>query len=157
MDLLEELRDKRRMKVLIFTATKRMADELTRELRHKRHMAASIHGDKSQRERENTLKEFRHMKEGVLVATDVAARGLDIRDLPCVINFDFPGTMEDYVHRIGRTGRAGDKGDAHTLLTAVCLCFFLNTPTWDKTFASVGSVPKNRGIFGVTLRPFFGL
>ena len=80
----------------------------------------AIHGDKAQRERDAVLKQFRHSKESIMVATDVAARGLDIRDLPCVINFDFPGTMEDYVHRIGRTGRGGDKGDAYTFLSQVC-------------------------------------
>ena len=126
LELLEQLEKRGRCKVLIFTATKRMADDLSRDLTRKRFRCMPIHGDKSQREREATLQGFRKTKEGVLVATDVAARGLDIRDLPCVINFDFPGTMEDYVHRIGRTGRAGDKGDAYTFLcevhTAHILC-----------------------------------
>eukprot|EP01060_Flectonema_neradi_P008439 TRINITY_DN1601_c5_g1_i2.p1 TRINITY_DN1601_c5_g1~~TRINITY_DN1601_c5_g1_i2.p1 ORF type:complete len:561 (+),score=131.28 TRINITY_DN1601_c5_g1_i2:59-1684(+) len=115
--LLDDLDRRRVYKVLIFTATKRMADEVAKFLSRKRYRAMAIHGDKAQRERDAVLKQFRHSKEAVMVATDVAARGLDIRDLPCVINFDFPGTMEDYVHRIGRTGRGGDKGDAYTFMS----------------------------------------
>ena len=74
--------------------------------------ATAIHGDKSQQERMAALEAFKKGEIDVLVATDVAARGLDISDLPCVINFDLPYNAEDYVHRIGRTGRAGASGDA---------------------------------------------
>eukprot|EP01059_Diplonema_ambulator_P007329 TRINITY_DN167_c0_g2_i1.p1 TRINITY_DN167_c0_g2~~TRINITY_DN167_c0_g2_i1.p1 ORF type:complete len:583 (+),score=219.79 TRINITY_DN167_c0_g2_i1:140-1888(+) len=104
-------------KVLVFTGTKRAADEVAYEIGRNGTRAMSIHGDKTQRDREKALADFRGRKNVVLVATDVAARGLDIRDLNVVINFDFPATLEDYVHRVGRTGRAGDKGDAHTLFT----------------------------------------
>ena len=104
-------------KCLIFTATKRSADDVARDIYRRGYKAFSIHGDKTQRDRERVLNDFRTRRNIVLVATDVAARGLDIRDLNLVVNFDFPGTLEDYVHRIGRTGRAGDKGDAHTLFT----------------------------------------
>ncbi|KAJ9465085.1 ATP-dependent RNA helicase DBP2 [Diplonema papillatum] len=105
-------------KVLIFTGTKKAADEVAQELYRNGGMRAmAIHGDKSQRDRERVLNDFRSKRSCVLVATDVAARGLDIRDLNVVINFDMPGNLEDYVHRIGRTGRAGDKGDAHTFFS----------------------------------------
>jgi superfamily II DNA/RNA helicase len=74
--------------------------------------AVAIHGDKSQQERMAALDAFKKNEIDILVATDVAARGLDISDLPCVINYDLPYNAEDYVHRIGRTGRAGASGDA---------------------------------------------
>ncbi|KAF8671062.1 hypothetical protein HU200_050341 [Digitaria exilis] len=100
-------------KVLIFCTTKRMCDQLARTLT--RHFGASaIHGDKSQSEREKVLNHFRSGRSPILVATDVAARGLDIKDIRVVINYDFPTGVEDYVHRIGRTGRAGATGVAYT-------------------------------------------
>jgi ATP-dependent RNA helicase RhlE len=79
--------------------------------------ATAIHGDKSQQERMAALEAFKRGEVEILVATDVAARGLDISEMPCVINFDLPYNAEDYVHRIGRTGRAGAKGDAISLHT----------------------------------------
>eukprot|EP00755_Sulcionema_specki_P019006 Sspe_Gene.68315::Locus_40304_Transcript_1_1_Confidence_1.000_Length_1427::g.68315::m.68315/K12823/DDX5, DBP2; ATP-dependent RNA helicase DDX5/DBP2 len=117
VDLVKHLQNHHLMKMLVFTATKREAENLSRYLDRKGFRAMAIHGDKQQRERDYVLREFRHRREAILVATDVAARGLDIRDLPVVINYDFPATMEDYVHRIGRTGRAGDKGDAYTFFS----------------------------------------
>merc|ERR1719316_257303 len=75
-----------------------------------------IHGDKDQRERENVLADFKSGKRPVMIATDVAARGIDVKDVKAVINYDFPGNIEDYIHRIGRTGRAGAKGIAHTFI-----------------------------------------
>jgi len=99
-------------KVLIFTGTKRTADNLTRTLRQDGWPARAIHGDKTQNERDWVLQEFRAGKSPLLIATDVAARGLDVKDIKTVINYDFPGAMEDYVHRVGRTGRAGDVGTA---------------------------------------------
>ncbi|KAK1265290.1 DEAD-box ATP-dependent RNA helicase 20 [Acorus gramineus] len=80
--------------------------------------ALSIHGDKSQAERDWVLSEFKAGKSPIMTATDVAARGLDVKDVKYVINYDFPGSLEDYVHRIGRTGRAGAKGTAYTYFTA---------------------------------------
>ena len=77
-----------------------------------------IHGDKSQSERSRALADFKEGKVRVLVATDIAARGIDISELPHVINFDLPKVAEDYVHRIGRTGRAGSKGEAISLVSA---------------------------------------
>jgi ATP-dependent RNA helicase RhlE len=102
--------------VLVFVATKQGAGRLARELVREGIEATAIHGDKTQPEREKALNEFKEGKVRVLVATDVAARGLDIEDLPHVVNFELPNTPEDYVHRIGRTGRAGKSGDAISLV-----------------------------------------
>lgn len=85
---------------------------LTRSLRADGFQARAMHGDKSQEERDWVLREFKSCQATLLVATDVAARGLDVDDIRMVVNFDFPGDMESYVHRIGRTGRAGKKGTA---------------------------------------------
>eukprot|EP00299_Pterocystis_sp_00344_P020327 c9973_g1_i1.p1 GENE.c9973_g1_i1~~c9973_g1_i1.p1 ORF type:complete len:602 (-),score=96.87 c9973_g1_i1:54-1649(-) len=105
------------LKTLIFCETKRGADTLCRQLRTGGLAALAIHGDKQQGERDWVLQEFREGKCMILIATDVAARGLDIKDIKVVINFDFPSCMEDYVHRVGRTGRAGATGTAISLLT----------------------------------------
>merc|ERR1719201_50197 len=78
---------------------------------------AAIHGDKDHFQRTQTLEAFKHGICPVLIATDVAARGLDIKDVRAVVNYDFPNNVEDYVHRIGRTGRAGAKGNAYTFFT----------------------------------------
>lgn len=104
-------------KVLIFADTKKTADSLTKELRLDGWPALSIHGDKKQEERNWVLSEFKSGKHPIMVATDVASRGLDVRDVKVVINFDFPNQIEDYVHRIGRTGRGGNKGSSYTFLT----------------------------------------
>jgi len=101
--------------VLVFSNTKIGASRLARQLEQEGVKASAIHGDKSQNERMAALEAFKSGEIDVLVATDVAARGLDISDLPCVINFDLPYSAEDYVHRIGRTGRAGASGDAISL------------------------------------------
>ncbi|PQQ00476.1 DEAD-box ATP-dependent RNA helicase 20 [Prunus yedoensis var. nudiflora] len=79
--------------------------------------ALSIHGDKNQAERDWVLAEFKSGRNPIMTATDVAARGLDVKDIKCVINYDFPSSLEDYVHRIGRTGRAGATGTALTFFT----------------------------------------
>ncbi|KAK6153076.1 hypothetical protein DH2020_012715 [Rehmannia glutinosa] len=100
-------------KIIIFCSTKRMCDQLAGNLT-RQFGAAAIHGDKSQSERDHVLNQFRTGRSPVLVATDVAARGLDIKDIRVVINYDFPTGVEDYVHRIGRTGRAGATGVAYT-------------------------------------------
>ena len=95
---------------LVFVETKRSADALEAFLCHQGFPATSIHGDRTQQEREMALRSFRSGQTPVLVATDVAARGLDIPNVTHVINFDLPSDIDDYVHRIGRTGRAGKKG-----------------------------------------------
>ena len=104
--------------VIVFTATKVMADRVAARLLDLNHPVACMHADRSQSERTEALEGFKSGKYEVLVATDVAARGLDIASVSHVINFDVPGHPEDYVHRIGRTGRAQQEGDAFTLFTA---------------------------------------
>jgi ATP-dependent RNA helicase RhlE len=102
--------------VLVFTGTRIGANRLAHQLRRDHIHADAIHGDKTQAEREAALGDFKAGKTAVLVATDVASRGLDIEGLPQVINFDIPHSPEDYVHRIGRTGRAGQSGEAISLV-----------------------------------------
>ncbi len=104
--------------VLVFTRTKYGADALARKLDKAGIRAAALHGDKSQGARVRALNEFKDGKLTALVATDIAARGLDIDALPHVINFELPNVPEDYVHRIGRTGRAGMEGEALSLVCA---------------------------------------
>lgn len=104
--------------VLVFVRTRRGADKLVAELGRDGIRAVSIHSDKSQSWRARALADFKKGKAAVLVATDVAARGIDIEQLPRVVNFDLPKVPEDYVHRIGRTGRAGSKGRAISLVSA---------------------------------------
>jgi len=104
-------------RVLIFVETKRGCDQLERSLRQQRFPCGAMHGDKTQQERDHTMVEFRNGRTPILIATDVAARGLDVKDVRCVVNFDMPNNIEDYVHRIGRTGRAGAKGVAFSFFT----------------------------------------
>ncbi|MDT8420304.1 MAG: DEAD/DEAH box helicase [Desulfuromonadales bacterium] len=111
--LLEHLAaDKDLTQAIVFSATKRDADSLARELSEKGHKAAAMHGDMTQGARNRTLRRLREGRVRLLVATDVAARGLDVQGISHVINFDLPQCAEDYVHRIGRTGRAGATGIA---------------------------------------------
>jgi ATP-dependent RNA helicase RhlE len=105
-------------KTLVFTRTKRGADRLTRNLKRDGIRAEAIHSDKTQGARTRTLASFKRGKVDVLVATDIAARGLDIERLPYVVNFELPHVPEDYVHRIGRTGRAGETGEALSLVSS---------------------------------------
>ncbi len=104
--------------VVVFTATKRQADKLSRHLSESGFEAAALHGDMKQRQRSRTMMLLRQGKFKILVATDVAARGLDVPAISHVINFDLPDNVEDYVHRIGRTGRAGATGIAYTFVTS---------------------------------------
>lgn len=117
--LLQDLMRREEMgQVLIFTRTKHGADRLAKALGEKGHKADSIHGDKPQRTRERVLKAYRNGKTNVLVATDVAARGIDVPGISHVVNFDMPQDPENYVHRIGRTGRAEATGTAISLCNA---------------------------------------
>ncbi len=102
--------------VIVFCKTKQSVDQVTRDLQRREIAAQAIHGDKSQQSRLETLAAFKEGSLRVLVATDVAARGLDIAELPFVINYELPAQPEDYVHRIGRTGRAGADGVAISLM-----------------------------------------
>ena len=103
---------------IVFTSTKIMADKVAHRLKEEKHAVAALHSNRTQRERIEALEGFRSGKYEVMVATDIAARGLDIAGVSHVINFDVPGHPEDYVHRIGRTGRAQNVGDAFTIFTA---------------------------------------
>ncbi|MCU6434442.1 DEAD/DEAH box helicase [Undibacterium sp. Jales W-56] len=111
------IRERGLKQVIVFSNTKIGASRLALHLVKQGVKASAIHGDKSQSERMAALEAFKRGEVEVLVATDVAARGLDIAELPCVINYDLPYNAEDYVHRIGRTGRAGATGDAISLHT----------------------------------------
>jgi len=106
------LKDPQIDQVLLFSRTKHGADRITRNLRKEKINAAAIHGDKSQNQRQKALEQFKAGQIRILVATDIAARGIDIDKLKYVINFDVPNVAETYVHRIGRSGRAGEEGNA---------------------------------------------
>lgn len=103
--------------VIIFVKTKRSADQLAKMLRYENHKAEAIHGDLSQRQRDRVILSFRKSNHRIMVATDVAARGLDIPHTQHVINYDLPMCPEDYLHRIGRTGRAGATGHALSFIS----------------------------------------
>lgn len=104
-------------RIIVFVETKRTADFITKALRMEGKPALCIHGDKRQEERKWVLNEFKIGRSPILIATDVASRGLDIKNVKYVVNFDFPNQIEDYVHRIGRTGRAGSAGASFTFMT----------------------------------------
>ncbi|KAJ1430802.1 P-loop containing nucleoside triphosphate hydrolase protein [Ochromonadaceae sp. CCMP2298] len=115
--LLEKYHKSRKNRILIFVLYKREAAELQVKLSGRGYNVTAIHGDKSQQDRTNALEEFKSGRIPLLIATDVAARGLDIPQVEYVINYSFPLTVEDYVHRIGRTGRGGATGTSHTFFT----------------------------------------
>uniref|UniRef100_V9KGI2 RNA helicase n=1 Tax=Callorhinchus milii TaxID=7868 RepID=V9KGI2_CALMI len=115
--LMEEIMSEKENKTIIFVETKRRCDELTRRMRRDGWPAMCIHGDKSQPERDWVLNEFRSGKAPILIATDVASRGLDVEDVKFVINYDYPNSSEDYIHRIGRTARSSKTGTAYTFFT----------------------------------------
>ena len=117
-EILENLLDEYKIfSGIVFCNTKRKVDELTRNLLKKKISAASIHGDIKQRKRDKVMKDFKKGSVEILVATDVAARGIDVNNLEAVINYDLPRFDEDYIHRIGRTGRAGKEGLALNFVT----------------------------------------
>lgn len=116
--LIQLMREHEEEQTLVFTRTKHRANKISRKLSQAGIAAAAIHGDKSQNARTKALADFKKGQVTVLVATDIAARGLDIPLLPYVINYEIPNVAEDYVHRIGRTGRAGAAGEALSLVSA---------------------------------------
>lgn len=115
--LLQEI-DSREGSIIVFVKTKRGADNLSDKLQDKGHSADAIHGDLQQRKRERVIQSFRNKRNRIMVATDVAARGLDVPHIEHVINYDLPQCPEDYIHRIGRTGRAGAEGRALSFITS---------------------------------------
>ena len=120
LDLLErESKHESLERVLVFTRTRRGAERLSHILKARDHSVNRIHADRSQPQREAALREFRDGRARVLVATDIAARGLDVDAVSHVINYDVPAAPEDYVHRVGRTGRAGNQGQAITIVAPV--------------------------------------
>ena len=124
VDLLHHIiSEKGLYQVLVFTRTKHGADKLARKLGKMDYRVSSIHGNKTQAQRQKSLKNFKENKVDILVATDIAARGIDIAKLGCVVNFDIPNEAESYVHRIGRSGRAGEDGMAISLCEPEELAF----------------------------------
>ena len=116
--LVSLIKDNHWQQLLVFCKTKNGADKLTRFLESVGVKAVAIHGNKSQGARSRALAEFKDQSVAVLIATDIAARGIDIDQLPVVVNFDLPTVAENYIHRIGRTGRAGESGQAVSLVSA---------------------------------------
>src|SRR5207249_1250035 len=117
-------------KSIVFVRSKRGTDRLARRLRGLGHEIQALHGDRSQSQRERALRDFKNGRIRVLVATDIASRGIDVDDVTHVINFDVPRAPEDYVHRIGRTGRMDAIGEAITLVS----------PDEAKEFAAIEAV-----------------
>ncbi len=113
-ELLEHLLGKEKGSFLVFVRTKHGAERLARRLERSGHAAAQIHGDRTQSQRNSALKGFSDGRHRVLVATDVAARGIDVKNIAHVVNYDMPKLAEDFIHRVGRTGRASEKGVAST-------------------------------------------
>lgn len=117
--LLHLLENEDHSKVLVFTRTRRDAERISHILSAREHKVSRIHSDRSQSERESALRGFKEGRHRVLVATDIASRGIDVDAISQVINYDVPEAPEDYVHRIGRTGRAGNSGKAVTLVSPI--------------------------------------
>ncbi|MEO5617785.1 MAG: DEAD/DEAH box helicase [Candidatus Eisenbacteria bacterium] len=118
-DMLDEMLGRSEVSsAIVFTRTKHGADRLTRQLEKRGHSVAALHGDRSQSQRERALASLKRGRIQFLVATDIASRGIDVKDISHIINYDVPHTPEDYVHRIGRTGRVDAVGDAFTLMSS---------------------------------------
>jgi ATP-dependent RNA helicase RhlE len=117
-DLLDELLSRTEVRsMIVFTRTKHGADRLARQLQRRNFTVAPIHGNRSQSQRERALADLKRGRVQILVATDIASRGIDVEGISHVVNYDVPHTPEDYVHRIGRTGRVDAIGDAFTLMS----------------------------------------
>ena len=135
--LLHILKDPKIEQVLVFSRTKHGSDRIVRNLKKKDINSAAIHGDKSQNQRQRALKEFKQGKVNVLVATDIAERGIDIDKLQHVINYDIPNESETYVHRIGRCGRAGENGISISISDAEELAYIRDIEKLTKQKISV--------------------
>src|SRR4051812_13386262 len=127
---------------IIFCSTKIMVDDLDEHLHSRGYMTDRLHGDISQAQRDRVMQKFRERKFEFLVATDVAARGLDVDDLEVVFNFDLPNDAEDYTHRIGRTGRAGRKGQAFTFVSGQEIYKLQSMVRWAKLNIQRGKIPS---------------
>lgn len=153
LPLLSQLiRDHQWDQVLVFTQMKHMANRLAEKLQKDGISSAAIHGNKSQGARTRALAEFKSNKVRVLVATDIAARGLDIEALPHVINYELPKVAEDYVHRIGRTGRAGSSGEAISIVSADENGLLKAIEKLTKQKIPVNPLPEIRPFAGAALR-----
>jgi ATP-dependent RNA helicase RhlE len=139
--LVNLLRERDMKQVLVFCNTKIGANRLAYRLQKDDLGAAAIHSDRTQGERMQALAEFKEGKVRILVATDIAARGLDIEQLPFVVNFDMPSNPEDYVHRIGRTGRAGLLGEAISLIGTEDVEYLAAVEKLIKKKLQIGSLP----------------
>ena len=117
MPLLLDLLSRGEGRVLVFARTKRKVDHVARRVATRRHRVARLHGDREQSQRDAAMAGFRNGKYRILIATDIAARGIDVADSEHVINYDFPRCAEDYIHRIGRTARVAASGLATSFVT----------------------------------------
>lgn len=141
--------------VLVFCHTKRETDEVAYELKNRGYSADALHGDYSQAQRERVMQKFRKRQIDILVATDVAARGIDISDVGHVINYSIPQNPENYVHRIGRTGRAGKKGVAITFVTPHEYRSLREIEKVTKTKITKTQVPEMQELIEIKLNSFF--
>ena len=135
--------------MLVFCNTKRKVDEIVEDLLLRGYQAEGLHGDLRQQQRNNVMSKFRSGVTSILVATDVAARGIDVDDVDAVINFDVPLDQEYYVHRIGRTGRAGKKGRAFTFVARDERYRFRDIQTYTKSKVEKGNIPTFADIVGI--------
>jgi ATP-dependent RNA helicase DeaD len=140
--------------VLIFCNTKRMVDELTEQMHSRGYLADSLHGDKTQQQRDKVMQKFRAGKTDILVATDVAARGIDVENIDAVFNYDIPADEEYYVHRIGRTGRAGKSGKAFTLLYGNEMHKLRDIQRYAKIKIKPGTIPSRDDIEELKIKQF---
>jgi len=152
MRLLDHILENTEMdQAIIFISTRNAAENLADELQEKGYVTDALHGNMSQRQRTRTIAKLRRGATNILVATDVAARGIDVRTLSHVINIDLPFQAEDYIHRIGRTGRAGEKGVAITFATykeekaVASINKMMGTPMTTHTIAGFEPSPKGKG------------
>ena len=142
-------------RTLVFTRTRRGADKLVKSLARQGIMAQAIHGDKSQNQRQRALNQFKSHKLSMLVATDVASRGIDVSDLSHVINYDMPEQEETYTHRIGRTGRAGKDGTAYSFCSPEEKLLLKGIQRFTGKNIPVGQIPAELPVAEITARPPF--
>jgi ATP-dependent RNA helicase DeaD len=156
IDALTRILDASEIKLsIVFCNTKRKVDEVTSHLQTRGYLIEALHGDMRQSQRDNVMKKFRNSQVEILVATDVAARGIDVDDIEMVFNFDVPNDEEYYVHRIGRTGRAGRLGKAITLVTAREFNKLRDIERYTKANISLFKVPSSDSIIDKKIKQLF--